>query len=76
MFKYIAFDLYKTNEKGGHQPAIAMAGVQSREVYLAADVDALLQKLSDARLTWAMVCDCECTGCDDLDTVIRSLMVS
>jgi hypothetical protein len=76
MFKYTAFDLYKTNELGAYQPAVVMAGQKSREVYLASDVDALLQKLSDARLTWAMVCDCECTGCDDLDTVIRSLMGS
>jgi hypothetical protein len=48
MFKYIAFDLYKTNELGAHQPAAVMAGQKSREVYLAADADARIEKLENA----------------------------
>jgi hypothetical protein len=42
MFKYTAFELYKTNELGAYQPAVVMAGQKSREVYLAADVDKIL----------------------------------
>jgi hypothetical protein len=42
MFKYTAFDLYKTNELGAYQPAVVMAGQKSREVYLASDVDKIL----------------------------------
>jgi hypothetical protein len=48
MFKYIAFDLYKTNELGAYQPAVVMAGQKSREVYLATDVHALLERVRDA----------------------------
>jgi hypothetical protein len=31
--------------------------------------------LSDARLVWAMACDCDCRACQALDVVIQSTLV-
>jgi hypothetical protein len=44
MEKFVAFGLYRKNELGGHQPA-QLPPKQGSEVYLAADVDALLPLL-------------------------------
>jgi hypothetical protein len=44
--------------------------------YLVADVDALLKKLSDARLEWGMLCGCPCKACEAVDAAVRDLMGS
>lgn len=33
-----------------------------------------LSLLSDARLVWAMACDCECKACQALDVIIRRVL--
>jgi hypothetical protein len=33
-----------------------------------------LSLLSDARLVWAMVCDCDCKACQALDVVIQKIL--
>lgn len=43
-------------------------------VYLADDVDALLTKLSHARLTWAMACECKCQACAEIDDTLKDLV--
>lgn len=73
MERYIAFGLYQKNDQGGHQLAID-GGIHGEAVYLAAQVDALLKKISDARLDWGMVCSCHCAECERLDAVLRGLM--
>jgi hypothetical protein len=45
MDKYIAFNVYRKNEQGGHQPANANGDPQ--EVYLAKDVHELLERCRD-----------------------------
>lgn len=72
MEKYIAFGLYRKNPLGGHQEISKRR--EGEHVYLASDVEALLKKLSGARLDWGMTCDCECKGCDALDAALRDLM--
>lgn len=50
MERYIAFDLYKKNDQGGHQKAMAtpkLEGVPGVSVYLTEDVHALLKKIGD-----------------------------
>jgi hypothetical protein len=75
MEKYIAFGLYRKNELGGHQEALDVTPGVAKDVYMASDVDALLQKLSHARLTWAMGCPCKCQACAELDDLLKELMV-
>lgn len=43
MDKYIAFNLYRKNEQGAHQPALR--DDVAKDVYLAADVDACIAEL-------------------------------
>lgn len=40
------------------------------EVYLASDVEALLQKIRDASLDWAMLCEHDCKACTAMYEVI------
>lgn len=53
MEKLIAFDLYRKNDKGGHQPATSEDDTsfpfdrKGKAVFLADDVDALRQRLYD-----------------------------
>lgn len=73
MEKLTAFDLYNVNDRGGHQPVardskLLAGGI---DVYLASDVDALLENIKDARLQWSMLCECDCPACIALD---KSLM--
>jgi hypothetical protein len=74
MQKYIAFNLYNVANTGAHKPAAGDGEV--KHVYLASEVDALIQKLSDARLDWGMQCECYCPACNRLDEMLKSLMVS
>jgi hypothetical protein len=72
MKKYIAFDMYEKNEKGGHQPSIPVTSA-GHEVYLASDVDEFLSAAKD-------VCDYDWSDNDE-DAVravekLRSLMES
>lgn len=61
--------------EGWMAPAEGMGlGVTGKHVYLADDVDALLTKLSHARLTWAMACECKCQACAEIDDTLKDLV--
>lgn len=74
MEKFIAYNVYARNSYGA-AVAVALPDGDEKEVYLAASVDALLKKASDARLDWGMVCTCHCAECERLDAALRDLMV-
>ena len=72
MEKYIAFDLYQKNEKGGHQSRLQWAKkTGGREVYLASHVDELL-----AAIPAYLLDPHDSHYCEPLATAIKSLMES
>jgi len=49
---------------------------QQRTIDLAQEQIAHLGRIKNERLTWAIICDHDCTACDDLDATIRGVSIT